>query len=288
MPTAADGAPLALAGVRRSADGTRKLVLRTADGHLLETVLIPAARRHTVCVSSQVGCALACRFCATGALGLSRNLAAAEIVAQVAHARAHLGDEGAVTNVVFMGMGEPLMNLEAVGEAIRVLIDPHGYRLAPRRITVSTVGVVPQLRPLLELAPVNLAVSLHATTDAVRDRLVPLNRHYPLATLLGALRAEPLLSRRRPVLFAYTLIAGVNDSAADAARLPALLAGIPCRLNVIPMNPIPGSRDRAPTAEGLARFTAVAHQGGLRVMVRRHRGADVVAACGQLAAAPLD
>jgi len=284
MATATDGAPLVLVAAHRSTDGTEKLVLRTADGHLTESVLIPGARRHTVCVSSQVGCALACRFCATGARGFSRDLDAAEIVAQVAHARARLADDDALTNVVFMGMGEPLLNLDAVRAAIRTLIDPRGYRLAPRRITVSTVGVVPHIRPLLELGPVNLAVSLHATTDAVRDRLMPLNRRYQLATLLEALRPEPILSRRRPVLFAYTLIAGVNDAADDAARLPALLAGIPCRLNVIPMNPIPGSPDRAPDADTLARFTAVAHQGGLRVMVRRHRGADVTAACGQLAA----
>lgn len=275
---------LSLAGVRRSADGTQKLALRTTDGHLVETVLIPGAHRHTVCVSSQVGCALACRFCATGALGFRRDLGTAEIVEQVEHARGLVADAAAVTNVVFMGMGEPLLNFDAVRDAIRILVDPHGYRLAPRRITVSTVGVVPRIRPLLETGPVNLAVSLHATTDDVRDRLVPLNRRYPLSTLLAALRSEPRLSKRRPVLFAYTLIAGVNDSEADAARLPGLLTEIPCRLNVIPMNPIPGSADRAPSPEAIARFTAVAHQGGLRVTVRRHRGADVTAACGQLAA----
>jgi 23S rRNA (adenine2503-C2)-methyltransferase len=181
-------------------------------------------------------------------------------------------------------VGGPVLNLEAVLGAIRELTDPKGLAIAPRRITVSTVGIIPQIRPLLAAAPVNLAVSLHATTDAIRDRLVPVNRRYPLARLLGTLRDEPLVSKRRPVFFEYTLVAGVNDTADDAARLPELLAGIPCRLNVIPMNPYPEAIHRGSAPEAIARFAAAAHAGGIRVTVRRDRGADIAAACGQLAA----
>jgi 23S rRNA (adenine2503-C2)-methyltransferase len=277
--------PLTVVEERQAGDGTRKLVLRTHDGSAIEAVVIPSPGRVTLCVSSQVGCQLACRFCATGAGGFTRDLRASEIVAQLHHAEAGLPPGERITNVVFMGMGEPLLNLAAVLAAIRELTDPRGLAIAPRRITVSTAGIVPKLRPLLEAGPVNLAVSLHATTDAVRDRLVPLNRRHPLADLLGALRAEPLVSKRRPVLFEYTLLDGVNDTVADAERLPALLRGIPCRLNVIPMNPYPGAPDRGSPPEAIARFTAAAHAGGIRVTLRRHRGTDIAAACGQLATA---
>jgi 23S rRNA (adenine2503-C2)-methyltransferase len=275
---------LVLAGQRRSGDGTRKLLLRTHDGATIEAVVMPIPGRLTLCVSSQAGCALASRFCATGTAGFTRDLSASEIVSQLRHAEAELAGQR-ITNVVFMGMGEPLLNLESVLAAIRELTDPKGLAIAPRRITVSTVGIVPQIRPLLESGPVNLAVSLHATTDAVRDRLVPVNRRYPLARLLGTLRDEPLISKRRPVFFEYTLVDGVNDTVADAERLPALLEGIPCRLNVIPMNPYPGAVDRGTPPEAVARFTAAAHAGGFRVTVRRDRGADIAAACGQLATA---
>ncbi len=275
---------LEIRDVQRSLDGTRKLALAASDGAVVEAVLIPEERRNTLCVSTQVGCPMRCSFCATGALGFTRNLVAAEIVDQVLRAREELAPGDSISNVVFMGMGEPLLNLPAVLEAIGILIDPKAFALAPRRITVSTSGLVPKIRPLLEIAPINLAISLHATTDRVRDGLVPLNRHFPLGVLLTALRAEELISPRRPVLFEYTLIAGVNDSPEDARRLPGLLRGIPSKVNVIPMNPHPDSPCRPPSREVCDRFTAELHAAGLRVTLRKSRGRDIDAACGQLAA----
>ncbi len=274
---------LEVARLARSADGTCKGVLRARDGALVEAVLIPESERTTLCVSTQVGCPLACCFCATGALGFVRNLSAAEIVDQLCLMRAQLDGQRRITNVVFMGMGEPLLNLGAVLEAIRLFVHPKAFALAPRRITVSTVGVVSRLRALLESAPVNLAVSLHATTDEVRNRLVPLNRRFPLAALLGALRGSELVTTRRPVFFEYTLMAGVNDSDRDARRLPGLLHGIPCKVNLIPMNPHPDSPFRAPSEKTLDRFMRTLAAAGMRVTLRRSRGADIDAACGQLA-----
>jgi len=270
--------------VQQSRDGTKKLALLARDGAVIETVVIPEERRTTLCVSTQVGCSLACSFCATGALGFARNLATAEIVDQVCRARDAMERESAITNVVFMGMGEPLLNLANVRSAIELLVHPKAFALAPRRITVSTAGLVPRIHELLEIAPIHLAVSLHATTDEVRNELVPLNRHFPLDVLLGALRAEPLVNRRRPVFFEYTLMAGVNDSLADARRLPKLLQGIPAKLNVIPMNPHVDAPYAPPSDEVVDRFTAEVHRGGLRVTLRRDRGRDIDAACGQLAA----
>ncbi len=278
---------LEVSRVATSVDGTRKLVLRTRDGEVLESVLIPEERRNTLCVSTQVGCPLACSFCATGALGLKRNLAVAEIVDQVLHARRAMDADETLTNIVFMGMGEPLLNWDAVAASIRILTDPKGLAMAPRRITVSTSGIVTRIRPLIEIGPINLAISLHATTDAVRDELVPLNRRFPLATLLGELRAlakEGLLTRKRPVFFEYTLMEGVNDSLEDARRLPGLLHGIPAKLNVIPMNPHADAPQRPPSAAVCDRFTAALHDAGMRVTLRRNRGRDIDAACGQLAA----
>jgi len=274
---------LGLEQLQRSVDGTQKLLLQATDGARIEAVLIPEERRQTLCVSTQVGCPLTCDFCATGALGFTRNLACAEIVEQVLQARRQLAPDETLTNLVFMGMGEPLLNLSAVSEAIRVLTDPKGFGLAPRRVTVSTAGVLPQIGPLLEVAPIHLAVSLHATTDAVRDVLVPLNKRFPIASLLATLRAEPRIHRRRPVFFEYTLMDGVNDSVEDARRLPALLAGIPSKLNVIPMNPHADAPYRPPPPERVDRFTAELHRAGLRVTLRRDRGRDIDAACGQLA-----
>ena len=270
--------------VRRSLDRTRKLALVAPDRAVVEAVLIPEERRQTLCLSTQVGCPLGCTFCATGALGFTRNLSTAEIVDQVLRAREVLEPDESITNVVFMGMGEPLLNLPAVLESIAILSDPKAFAIAPRRITVSTSGWVPKIRPLLEVGPINLAVSLHASDDAVRDRLVPLKRRFPLAVLLGALREEELISRRRPVFFEYTLIAGVNDSREDARRLPGLLRGIPCKVNVIPMNAHPDSEYAPPTREVCDRFTAELHSAGLRVTLRRNRGGDIEAACGQLSA----
>ena len=272
--------------VDRSRDGTVKAVLLAPDGARVESVIIPEPDRTTLCISTQVGCAMACSFCATGALGFSRNLRAAEIVDQVCRMR-DLAPEGRpLSNVVFMGMGEPLLNLDAVVEAARLLVHPKAFGLAPRRVTVSTVGVVPKLGELLERAPVNLAVSLHATTDAVRDELVPLNRRFPLEALLGTLRALPGVTRRRPVFFEYTLIEGVNDSPEDAERLPGLLRGIPSKLNLIPMNPHPDSPYRPPSDEVCDRFLRILAGRGVTVTLRRPRGPDIQAACGQLALRP--
>jgi len=268
---------------QRSVDGTQKLLLGAFDGAQIEAVLIPEERRNTLCVSTQVGCPLACSFCATGALGFTRNLTTAEIIDQVLHAMRRMEPGTGLTNLVFMGMGEPLLNLPAVSEAIRILTDPKAFALAPRRLTVSTSGVLPQIAPLLEVAPIHLAVSLHATTDAVRDVLVPLNKRYPIAALLETLREEPRIHRRRPVFFEYTLMQGVNDSAEDARRLPGLLDGIPSKVNVIAMNPHPDAPYRAPSREVIDRFTSILHGAGVRVTLRRDRGRDIDAACGQLA-----
>jgi 23S rRNA (adenine2503-C2)-methyltransferase len=274
---------LELVGHQRSEDGTRKAVLATADGRRIEAVLIPEEDRLTLCVSTQVGCPLECSFCATGAMGFTRNLGTGEIVDQLACIDPLLEDGERVTNIVFMGMGEPLLNTTALLEAIRVLVHPKAFAMAPRRITVSTAGVVPQIGRLLDVAPVNLAVSLHATTDEVRDDIVPLNRQFPLDALLGALRADPRIGRRRPVFFEYILIDGVNDSPEDARRLARLLRGIPSKVNVIPMNPHPDSSHRPPPDDVVDRFTAILHEANLRVTLRRHRGRDIDAACGQLA-----
>jgi 23S rRNA (adenine2503-C2)-methyltransferase len=270
--------------VQISTDGTKKLALTAEDGAVLEAVLIPEERRNTLCVSTQVGCPLACSFCATGALGFTRNLSVAEIVDQVLRAREEQAPGESITNLVFMGMGEPLLNLPAVSEAIRILTDPKALAMAPRRVTVSTSGLVPKIAPLLELGPINLAISLHATTDEVRDELVPLNRRFPLDVLLGSLRRQELISRKRPVFFEYTLMAGINDSLEDARRLPGLLRGIPSKVNIIPMNPHADAPYQPPSQAVCDAFTAELHRAGVRVTLRKNRGRDIDAACGQLAA----
>ncbi len=274
---------LSVERVERSRDETIKAVLRARDSARIESVLIPEDHRTTLCLSTQVGCGMACSFCATGAMGFARNLGTAEIVDQFCRMRSLLPPGRSITNVVFMGMGEPLLNRAAVEEAICIFLHPRAFALAPRRVTVSTVGVVPQIAPLLESVPVNLAVSLHASSDAVRDRLVPLNRRYPLSVLLDSLRDCPSITRRRPVFFEYTLIDGVNDGLEDARRLPALLAGIPCKLNLIPMNPHPASAYGPAPPERVERFLAELAARGVTVTLRRSRGPDIAAACGQLA-----
>jgi 23S rRNA (adenine2503-C2)-methyltransferase len=278
-----DARALSIARVERSIDGTRKAALRAADGAVVESVLIPEEGRTTLCVSTQVGCPMACSFCATGFLGFTRNLSTAEIVDQVCRMRELLDEGQELTNVVFMGMGEPLLNLPAVVEAVRLLIHPKAFGFAPRRVTVSTVGVAPRIPTLLDAVPVNLAVSLHATTDAVRDRLVPLNRRFPLSGLLGTLRGLSTVTPRRPVFFEYTLIAGVNDSPDDARRLPQLLRGIPSKINLIPMNAHADSPHTAPAGDAIDHFLRELARSGATVTLRRSRGPDIQAACGQLA-----
>jgi 23S rRNA (adenine2503-C2)-methyltransferase len=274
---------LEVAKVERSVDGTLKAALETRDGARIESVLIPEEGRTTLCVSTQHGCPLACSFCATGALGFGRNLTTAEIIDQVCRMRELLEPGRRITNVVFMGMGEPLLNLPAVLEAARLLVHPKAFAMAPRRVTVSTVGIVPRIGELVRSLPINLAVSLHATTDEVRDRLVPVNRRFPLRSLLDELSRLECIGPRRPVFFEYTLIAGVNDSLEDARRLGPLLRRIPSKLNLIPMNAHADSPYAAPSEPTVDAFLRETVAAGLRVTLRRSRGADIQAACGQLA-----
>jgi 23S rRNA (adenine2503-C2)-methyltransferase len=278
--------PLTLEALQQAADGTRKLRFRTADDRAIESVLIPDDDRDrdklTLCVSSQVGCALDCAFCATATLGFTRHLSAGEIVEQVYRAAKLAGRRP--TNLVFMGMGEPMHNFDAVARAFGLLQHPWGAAFSARRITVSTVGMVPGIDKLGQLMPApNLAISLNATTDEVRDRLMPINKRWPLAALLDAARRFPLSHGRR-VTFEYVLLAGVNDTDADADRLPKLLRGIPTKVNLIPWNPFAGPAFERPSAERIRTFQERLRQGGLPVYIRTPRGDDIDAACGQLAA----
>jgi 23S rRNA (adenine2503-C2)-methyltransferase len=274
--------------VQRSRDGTRKLRLRTRDGRAIESVLIPDGDKLTQCISSQVGCALDCSFCATATLGLQRNLDAGEIVDQVYRARQVLAaeePERRITNLVYMGMGEPLHNYREVIRSLRILTHERGANLSHRRITVSTVGLVPGIEKLgREPFQVNLAVSLNATTDEVRTELMPVNRKYPIRILLDAIRRYPL-DRRRRVTFEYVLIADKNDSLADASRLAGLLAGMRCKVNIIPWNPHPHAPYRRPSTEVIAAFQNQVKRLGLPTYLRTPRGDDIDAACGQLALA---
>ncbi|MEE4384637.1 MAG: 23S rRNA (adenine(2503)-C(2))-methyltransferase RlmN [Pseudomonadales bacterium] len=274
-----------------SADGTRKWLFTLADGQRIETVFIPEKDRGTLCISSQVGCALDCSFCATGKQGFNRNLTAAEIVAQVRLAARALADVDfgrpkAITNVVLMGMGEPLLNYDAVLAAISVLLDDLGYGISKRRLTLSTAGVVPAIRRLAGETDVALAISLHAPNDALRDRLVPVNRRYPIAELLDACRAYlATLGDWRAITVEYTLMDGVNDELAHAEELAALLADLKERvkLNLIPFNPFPGSGYRRPSPGRVRAFQSFLLERGFATMLRTTRGDDIDAACGQLA-----
>lgn len=275
--------------VQTSRDGTRKLRLLTRDGHAIESVLIPDDDKMTLCLSSQVGCALGCDFCATAKMGFSRHLTAGEIVDQVYRARALLADVEPgrrITNLVYMGMGEPLHNYAEVMRSIRILHEEHGAAFSPRRITVSTAGLVPAIERLgREPLHPNLAVSLNATTDEVRDVVMPINRKWNIARLLDAIRSFPL-ERRRRVTFEYVLLAGINDSIDDARRLARLLVGLRCKVNVIPWNPHPSSSYRRPSPEAIERFQNEVKRQGLPAYLRTPRGDDIDAACGQLAARP--
>jgi 23S rRNA (adenine2503-C2)-methyltransferase len=269
-----------------SADGTTKWRLAAGDGQVVETVFIPEEGRGTLCVSSQVGCALDCSFCATGRQGFNRNLTAAEIIGQVVLASRELGPVAGrppVTNVVFMGMGEPLANFRAVVQACQVLTDDFGFQLSRRRVTVSTSGLVPQIRRLQAETNVALAVSLHAPDDALRDELVPINRRHPIAELLAACWDYAEATAAVGITFEYTLLAGVNDSEAQARRLALLLANRPAKVNLIPFNPFPGTQYRRSSPEAIQRFRQVLLDRGIMTITRRTRGDDIAAACGQLA-----
>jgi 23S rRNA (adenine2503-C2)-methyltransferase len=273
---------------RTSLDGTRKWLLRFDDGQEVETVYIPESDRGTLCVSSQVGCTLTCRFCHTGTQRLVRNLGAAEIVAQVMIARDALGEwpspqeDRQLTNIVLMGMGEPLYNFDNVAAALKIVMDPEGLAISRRKITLSTSGVVPMIaRCGAELA-VNLAVSLHAVTDELRDRLVPLNRKYPISELLQACRTYPGSSNARRITFEDGMRKGVNDSPAEARELVRLLKGIPAKVNLIPFNPWPGTPYECSTDAAIAAFSEIVFNAGYSAPVRTPRGRDISAACGQL------
>lgn len=275
--------------VEQSADGTRKYLMALTDGSLVETVLIKQPSRYTLCVSSQVGCAIGCRFCRTALMGLKRHLQTFEIVGQVlavqddaAALGIFQGDEG-FRNIVFMGMGEPLHNLENVTRAVRILNDELGHNFSSRKITVSTSGLVPAIRRFGESgAPANLAVSLNATTDDVRDEIMPINKRWPLNELLGVLRDYPLKSRKR-LTIEYVLLRGVNDTPADLARLPGLLRDIPCKVNLIPYNANTGLGFEPPTREVIQQWQDKLLQAGLNATIRWSKGDDIKAACGQLA-----
>ena len=272
-----------------SRDGTRKWLIRTAPGIEVECVYIPdVGRAGALCVSSQVGCTLNCTFCHTGTQALVRNLTAAEIVAQVQVARDDLAEwpspkaDRRLSNIVFMGMGEPLYNLDAVADAIDIIADNEGIAISRRRITVSTSGVVPELEPLGTRTQAMLAISLHATNDPLRETLVPLNRKYPLAELMAGIRAYPGLSNARRVTFEYVMLKGVNDTPAEARALVQLLKGIPAKINLIPFNPWPGSTYECSDWGAIESFAAILNRGGYASPIRTPRGRDILAACGQL------
>lgn len=278
-----------------SADGTTKWLFDVGAGNAVESVFIPEDDRGTLCVSSQAGCAVGCRFCSTGHQGFSRNLSTGEILAQLWFAEHRLRErlqlpagERAITNVVMMGMGEPLQNYSALIPALRVMLDDHGYGLSRRRVTVSTSGVVPMMDRLREDCPVALAVSLHAPTDALRDELVPLNRKYPLAELMAACKRYLQAAPRDFITFEYCMLEGVNDTEEHARALLALVHGrgehhVPCKLNLIPFNPFPASGLQRSSRERVQRFAKILQDAGLITTIRKTRGDDIDAACGQLA-----
>jgi 23S rRNA (adenine2503-C2)-methyltransferase len=281
------GWPVEIVSAHESTDGTRKLLVGMSDGERVETVLIPQlGDEHVVtqCISSQVGCAMGCVFCASGVAGLKRHMTDAEIVAQVLLGRRELRPGQRIRNVVFMGMGEPLHNYEAVARALVLLTHPAGLDLSKRRVTVSTSGLVSQIDRLGKDfdGQVQLAISLHAVRDEDRNRIMPVNRKHSLAELTAALQRYPLSARQR-ITIEYTLIEGVNDSIRDANEMVELLRGIPVKVNLIPMNPISGSSLRAPDSNHVTRFQGQLAERGLSVFVRKTRGDDVAAACGQLA-----
>ncbi|XP_077253697.1 radical SAM superfamily protein [Tasmannia lanceolata] len=268
----------------KASDGTRKILFTLEDGLVIETVVIPCTKgRTTVCVSSQVGCAMNCQFCYTGRMGLRRNLTAAEIVEQAVFARRLFSSEmGSITNIVFMGMGEPLHNIENVIKASAIMVDEQGLHFSPRKVTVSTSGLVPQLKRFLRDSNCVLAVSLNATTDEVRNWIMPINRKYNLSLLLETLKEELQFKHKYKVLFEYVMLSGVNDSIDDAKRLIDLVRGIPCKINLISFNPHSGSQFRPTSEEKMIEFRNVLAEGGCVVFLRLSRGDDQMAACGQL------
>ena len=274
---------LEIEGREEAPDGTRKYLFRLDDGNFIESVLIPDPPRSTICISSQVGCAMGCGFCLTGQLGLKRNLSAAEIVDQVCQVQRDLGARTRITNIVFMGMGEPLANYGSVLRAIGIMTDPNGMAFSHRRVTVSTVGLPVELGRLGADSPVNLAISLHAPDNELRSRLMPINRRYPLEELIEACRRYPLAPRKR-ITFEYVLLDDVNDSPKHARSLVRLLDGVRAKINLIPFNPHPGSESATPSRERIEAFQEVLLKARFAAIVRQSRGSEIGAACGQLAA----
>ena len=279
-----------------SEDGTRKYLVRIVGGHEVETVYIPEENRGTLCISSQVGCTLTCSFCHTGTQKLVRNLTAGEIVGQIMLVRDDLNEwpepgkspnneTRLLSNVVLMGMGEPLYNFDAVRDAMKIAMDPEGLSLSRRRITLSTSGVVPQIAKTADEIGCLLAVSFHATTDDVRDKLVPINKKWNIATLLEELRAYPRLSNSERITFEYVMLAGINDSDEDAHRLVQLISGIPAKINLIPFNEWPGAPYKRSSNNRIRAFSDIVHDAGYASPVRKPRGEDIMAACGQLKSA---
>ena len=277
----------ALMTSQESRDGTRKWLLDVGTGNGVETVFIPETERGTLCISSQVGCALECTFCSTGRQGFNRNLTAAEIIGQLWWANKALGvtpkNERVISNVVMMGMGEPMANYDNVVTALSIMLDDHGYGLSRRRVTVSTSGMVPQMDRLKDDMPVAMAVSLHASNDAVRDQIVPLNKKYPLKELMAACRRYLAKAPRDFITFEYVMLDGINDKAEHARELLELVKDVPCKFNLIPFNPFPNSGYERSSGENIRIFRDILQQAGLVVTVRKTRGDDIVADCGELA-----
>lgn len=275
-----------------SHDGTRKWLLKLACGNCVETVFIPEAGRGTLCVSSQVGCSLNCTFCATARQGFNRNMTVAEIVAQLWVAFRALGDSPSkdriITNVVFMGMGEPLLNFDNVVKSIHIMMDDFGYGLSKRRITLSTAGVIPALDRLREVCDVSLAVSLHAPNDALRNELVPLNKKYPIKDLLAACKRYVADKPHRRVTFEYVMLKGVNDAPEHARELAAILRDVPAKVNLIPFNPFPQVQFERSSRQQIDKFHDVLMAAGFTTITRKTRGDDIDAACGQLAGKVID
>ena len=274
-----------LMAAQESSDGTRKWLLDVGTGNGVETVFIPETDRGTLCISSQVGCALECTFCSTGRQGFNRNLTAAEIIGQLWWANKAMGvtpkNERVISNVVMMGMGEPMANFDNVVTALSIMLDNHG--LSRRRVTVSTSGMVPQMDRLRDAMPVALAVSLHASNDEVRDKIVPLNKKYPLKELMAACQRYLVKAPRDFITFEYVMLDGVNDNAQHARELIDLVRDVPCKFNLIPFNPFPHSGYERSSAENIRVFRDILQQAGFVVTVRKTRGDDIDAACGQLA-----
>ncbi|MFT6557831.1 23S rRNA (adenine(2503)-C(2))-methyltransferase RlmN [Sneathiella sp.] len=280
-----------ITNLQESVDGTRKWLVKFPDGQEVESVHIPEEDRGALCVSSQVGCTLTCSFCHTGTMKLVRNLTAGEIVSQMMIARDTLGEwpspkgNRMISNIVMMGMGEPLLNYENVAKALNIVMDGEGISLSKRRITLSTSGVVPKIHQCGEELGVNLAISLHAVTDDVRDILVPINKRYPIKELLQACRDYPASNNARRITFEYVMLNGINDSPADARELVRLLKGIPAKVNLIPFNPWPGSNYICSSNNAIHRFAKIVNDAGYSSPVRVSRGQDIMAACGQLKSA---